>query len=173
MNTETIALFISIIAAAAWIPSIIVLLKKRTILGKIISRYDNFNSTETFFLFKLGVLSKNKSFNLESIKCKIIFEDGTEYISKARNTRKVIFNGNEKLDITPDEYINNFTTMPKNTNISGYLLFAYNVVKDTVRIKKTIFIFTSFENKSHSLEFDEKDIDGQELLYDDSIWEKQ
>jgi len=173
MTTEAIiTLLISIIGALAWLPRILDKLKKQELHGKIISRYNNFNDKETFFLFKMSLFSKNKTFHLMEVSCSIEFEDGQQFSSIARNMRKVVFNQNEELQILGKDFINNFSILPNDVNVEGYLFFSFGFVKQTVKITKTTFIFKSFENQTKTLPFNEKDIDDRQLFYDDTIWKK-
>jgi len=87
--------------------------------------------------------------------------------------RKVIFNRNQELQISGKDFINNFAILPNDQNIVGYLMFKFEHIKKETKIKKTVFIFRSFENKEIKLIFNEKTIDENQLFYDDSIWRKQ
>jgi|WetSurMetagenome_2_1015567.scaffolds.fasta_scaffold1055865_1 hypothetical protein len=168
---ETLTLIISLIGALAWLPTIFETIRKRKLSGKMISRYNNFNSNDTFFLFKLNIFSKNKDLYLKDVFCEIEFEDGITYKGIASNMRLVIFNGNEKLKILGTNFINNLSVLPKNTGVEGYLYFSYNFVRKE-QIKNTKFEFITFENKKYILDFKESDINSKTLFYDDSIWEK-
>ncbi|MFA5050903.1 MAG: hypothetical protein WC499_02195 [Patescibacteria group bacterium] len=170
---EILTFILALTGALAWLPSIVELFKHQKLFGKIISRYDNYNDTQTFFLFKLSILLKNKSFNIREIECLIKYEDNQIFSDKARNMRKIIFNRNEELGILGKDFINNLAILPNDQNIVGYLFFTFEHVKKETKIIKTTFIFRSFENKEIKLVFDEKDIDGKQLFYDDSIWNKK
>ncbi len=87
--------------------------------------------------------------------------------------RKIIFNGNEELQVSSKEFINNFAILQNDQNIEGYLFFAFEHVKQDTRIIKTTFLFKSFEGEEKKLIFNEKDIDGKQLLHDDYIWIKK
>jgi len=84
---------LALIGALSWTPTIIKFLKPNKLMGKMISRYSNLNKdkTQTFFLFKLSILSKNKSFNLKQIKCEIEDLDGNKFLAPAGNYRIVVF----------------------------------------------------------------------------------
>jgi len=172
MSIGILTLILSVIGALAWLPEIISLLKKQEIFGKIISRYGNYNDKETFFLFKLGLFSKNKTFDLKEVSCEIEFEDGQRFNSVSRNMRKVIFNRNEELQILGKEFINNFAILPSDSNLEGYLFFSFEFVKKTIKMTKTTFLFKSFNNREKKVVFNERDIDERQLFYDDSIWKK-
>lgn len=165
---QIITLMISSIGALAWLPQIITLLKRQRILGKIISRYDK----QTFFLFKLSLFSKNKPFQLKNVSCVILFEDGQEFKDITRNMRRVIFNGDEELQVLGKDFINNFSFLPANENIEGYLFFSFSFSNRESSIKKTSFIFESYDKKRRALDFIEKEIDSKQMFFDDSIWEK-
>lgn len=170
---EIMTLIISIIGAGAWIPSIVKFVKRNKIYGKLISRYNNYNGTETFFLFKVSVLIENKDFNLKDIKCEIEYEDGQIFISSACNMRKIIFNDNEELDFSKINFLNNISIFICNKNLSGYLFFKFGFVKPTTKIKKTKFIFIDYNNNEKTLLFVENEIESTKLFYDDTIWIKK
>jgi len=172
-TTEKVTLLISIIGALAWLPQLFDLFKSQEILGKIISRYDNFNDKQSFYLYKLSLFSKNKPFHLKQITCTLEYDDGQKFNDTARNMRYVIFNGNEELQVLGKEYINNFSILPNDTNIEGYLFFCYDFSNRTSKIIKTTFTFESYDDKVRTLSFEEKYIDGKQLFYDDSIWKKK
>lgn len=172
-GTEIITLIISLAGALAWLPQIINWCRRQKLFGKIISRYNNYSDTTTFFLFKLSLLIKNKPLNIAEIQCKIEYEDGQIFSDKARNMRKVVFNGNEELLVLGKNFINNFAILRNDQNIEGYLFFAFEHVKKETKLTKTTFIFKSFDGKEKKLVFNEKDLDGKQLFYDDSIWNKK
>jgi len=169
---EFLTLIISLIGAGAWIPSIINLLRRNRIYGKMISRYNNCNDNDTFFLFKLSILIENKDFNLKDIECEIEFEDGQILKSTALNMRKITFNKNEELTVSGINFLNNISVLNCNKNQEGYLFFKYGIVKPTTKIIKTKFIFIDYKNKKKYLTFVENEIESKKLFYDDSIWKQ-
>ncbi len=172
-NTEILTSGLSLAGALAWLPQIIKLTTRQKLFGKIISRYVNYNKTETAFLFKLSLLIKNKPLHLKEIQCQIEYEDGQIFSDRARNMRKVIFNENEELRVLGKNFVNNFAILKNDQNIEGYLLFIFENIKKQTKIVKTTFIFRSFDGKEKKLGFNEKDIDVEQLFYDDSIWNKK
>lgn len=162
------------IGALAWIPNIIPFLKPNKIIGKIISRYMNLNKdkTQTFFIFKLSIISKNRPFNLGQIKCELEDLDGNKFIATAVNNRLTIFTFERpyKLLLSGDQFLNNFSIIPADKNIVGYLSFKFEGNLDC-KLKSTTFIFESFDNKILTLKFDESKINKDQLFFDDSIWE--
>jgi hypothetical protein len=161
--------------------SIIIIVKcfiPGVIEGKIISRYNNLNEqrSHTFFLYKLSILSKNKPFNLRQIKCEIEDINGNRFIASAINNRLVKFvspedkNKLQKLIVPGDEFLNNSCFLPANKNISGYLFFKFEGNLDR-EIRSTTFFFESFGQKIKKMKFKESDILGEQLFWDNSIWQ--
>ena len=179
MNEEIIlwtSFILALIGALAWIPDIIEYFKKISLNGKIISRYNNLTADkqQTFFLFKLSILFMNKSFNLKQIRCEIVDNDGNIYKSTARNLRKIVFgfdDGHYQCTANGDEFLNNFAVFTSGANVSGYLFFSFHENLDR-SIKSTKFIFESFEGKVLSLNFNETEIRGDELWFDEDLWNK-
>lgn len=165
---------LALIGALAWMPSIVTWLKPNKIVGKMISRYNNLNAdrTQTLFLYKLSILSKNKSFNLNQIKCEIEDHDGNKFLASAENNRLVVFTyeNPKKLLVSGEDFLNNSSFLSSNKNITGYLFFKFNGDLDFKPLSTT-FIFESFENKIRRLKIKESDTLGKELFFDDTIWQ--
>ncbi len=167
---------IAVIGALAWTPSIIKFFQPNKIVGKMISRYSNLNKdqSETYFIFKLAILSKNKDFNLKRIKCEIEDINGNKVIATAQNSRIIVFvhDGQpNKLLIPSDTLLNNTTLLPEDKNIVGYLYFKFNENFDR-KFRSTSFIFESFDKKIKELKFKESEITSNQLFFDDKIWKQ-
>ena len=179
---------IGVISICGGIPGIYSFFQHSEIRGKIISRYNNLNNdqTQTMFIFKLSLYSKNKPFNIKQIKCQIEDTEGNRFDSIAVNNTLIYFT-NKKLDkvdsagvqkyidkpqtflVDGKEFLNNYSFIPKNENISGYLYFVFDQNLDG-KIRSTSFIFESFDNKIQQINFPESNIKSVELLHDDTIW---
>ncbi|MCP4259203.1 MAG: hypothetical protein GY774_17100 [Planctomycetes bacterium] len=181
----TLTSFLAVVGALGGLASIKMIVDYFTpckIVGKMISRYYNVNTkdkTQTFFLFKLSVLAKNKPFNLRQIKCEIEDSNGKTFLASALNMRYVIFTNPgdkddkyivQKLLVSGDEYLNNSSFLPVNKNVDGYLIFTFEGNLDC-EIWSTTFIFESFVKRIEKLEFKESDIHGKHLFWDDNIWQ--
>lgn len=190
----TLTLVIAIIGALGGLASLKMIVdycRPCTIVGKMISRYDavNKNKTQTLMLFKLSVLCKNKPFNLRQIKCQIEDEEGNMFLASAANNRYVQFpfpplealveepkasreqlEAPHRLLVSGDEFLNNSSFLPANKNVVGYLFFRFDGVLDR-KFESTTFIFESFGKKTKKLELKESDIQGEQLLHDDTIWQ--
>ncbi len=167
---------IAVIGALAWTPSIIKFFQPNKIVGKMISRYANLNKdqSETYFVYKIAILSKNKEFNLKHIKCEIEDINGNKVIATAQNSRIIVFAHDgqpNKLLIPSDTFLNNNTLLPEDKNIVGYLYFKFKDNLDR-KIRSTSFIFESFDNKTKVLKFKESEISSDQLFFDDAIWKQ-
>lgn len=168
---------LALVGALAWIPTVIVHLKKISLRGKIISRYVNYTEgkKETLILYKLSIILLNKSFNLKQIRCEIVDKDGNSYKSTAGNWREIKFcfgesNKEFKCTVNGNEYLNNHVQIPANISVPSYLFFKFHVDLER-QLESTKFIFESFEGEIISLVFKEAGIQGGELWFDDSVWE--
>jgi hypothetical protein len=170
--------FIGALGGLASVKMVVDYCRPCRIVGKMISRYNNINrdETQTFFLFKLSVLAKHKPFSLRQIKCEIEDLKGEKFTAPALNNRLVVFAAPEdnsirqKLSVSGEDFLNNSSFLPVNTNIDGYLFFRFEGNLDR-EIRSTTFIFESFENKMKKLEFRESDIHREQLFWDDTIWQ--
>jgi len=103
------------------------------------------------------------------VECIIEYEDRQKFSDKSRNKYEAMrFNipgrGTYTLQIDGKMFLNNFAFFPNETNITGFLYFEFECAKTD--IKKTTFIFKSFNNKEKKLIFNEKEIDEKELLFE-------
>lgn len=174
---------LALIGALAWLPQILVWMKKDRIEGKIISMYLNFvkipkdkSKIKIALLFKLSVVSINKDFFLKDIDLKIRFSSSKHIISTtSRNWRSLIFTFDKcpkKLNVPDSQFLNNLSVLKRNTPEVGYLSFLIDYNKDEP-IEELEFIFKSYKsNKKKILKFTKKDIKEEKLLFDDSIWVK-
>lgn len=166
-------LVVAAIGALAWLPSILSLFEKSEIEGKLLSRYSNINKdrTQSMFLFKISLFSKNKPFDLKNISCEFEFENGEKLSANASNNRVTVFTFDTtyKLLLTGEEFINNYSFLPANENKVGYLYFQPNGDLDH-KLNSTTFIFESFDNKTQKVVFQEKSIHEEQLFFDDTIW---
>ncbi|RKY34876.1 MAG: hypothetical protein DRP78_06035 [Candidatus Omnitrophota bacterium] len=97
---------------------------------------------------------------------------GEKFVATAGNNRlvKFTFDGQQRKLISPiDEFLNNFSFFPAETNMTGYIFFKFSGNLER-KINLTTFIFESFDNKIKKLCFKQKDIQEECLLFDDSIW---
>jgi hypothetical protein len=165
---------LALIGALAWMPHILDFFKKSKIEGKTISRYNNINAdkTETIFLFKLSIFSKNKSFNLKQISCEIEDLNGKIFLATARNNRLIVFTFEKpyKLLVPENQFLNNFSLLPADKNVVGYLCFHFAGNLDR-KLRTTTFILESFNKRVQRLRFQESDVHKEQLLFDDTIWQ--
>ena len=166
---------LALIGALAWTPALISLLKPNRIVGKMISRYRNLNEdkSQTLFLFKLSILSKNKSFNLKQIKCEIENLNSEKFLALAANYRLIVFTQNnnlQKLLLSGEDFLNNSSFLPRDKNIVGYLVFKFDGSLDFKPLSTT-FIFNSFEDKVRKLKIKESNVFEGQLFFDDTIWQ--
>ncbi len=189
-----ITLFVAIFGAFGGLASVKMIVNHFTpgeIKGKMISRYVNLNkdNTQTFFLYKISILSQSKSFNLRKIKCEIEDPNSNKFFASATNKRQIVFIGpkpqnlkkqinnyqenlqliHHQLLISGDEFLNNSSFFPMNENIVGYLFFVFEGDLN-FKCHSTTFIFESFDGKTKKLKIEEKDIKPEDLFYDDTIW---
>ena len=168
------AFILALIGALAWTPTILEFFKRSEIEGKIISRYNNLNrdKTQTMFLYKLSIFSKNKSFNIKNISCELEDLNGEKFLAAARNNRLVIFTFEKpyKLLVPGNEFLNNYSFLPADKNVVGYLCFHFDGNLDRI-LKSTTFIFESFDNKVKRLNVQESNLQKEQLFFDDTIWQ--
>lgn len=182
-------LIVAIIGILGGIPGICNFFRKSKLEGKIISRYNNINPNmkKSLLLFKLSLFSKNKPFNIKQISCQIEDVEGKKSYAAAFNSRLTVFVNKEidkllpsgeinfiekkqRLLISEDKFLNNYSFFPAEKNITGYLLFKFDCILEQ-KWKTTTFIFESFDKKIQRIKFQESILKKEALFYDDSIWE--
>lgn len=161
---------------AAWIPFLYEKFSPNLIKGKLISQYDNVGQfrgeAKELFLFKLGIISLNQSFDLKDIDIDINFEQHGWVHSSSVNPRKTYFTLENKLKrlIVPEQsFLNNLTILKKDEPVVGYLMTNTPVYPND-KILEIKFIFKSFQRDKKVLSFKTAELDETKLFYDDSIW---
>jgi hypothetical protein len=183
-------LIIALIGAFGGVPYLWNLIfVKSEIQGKIISRYDNINPNEqsTMFLFKLSFFAKNKPYNIKQISCQIQDIEGKKFDAIAFNSRLTVFTNKvidglspsgkpnfiekqQRLLVSEDKFLNNYSFFPAEKNVTGYLLFKFGEILDK-ELESTTFVFESFNGRIKKITFKEAKIKDFSLFYDDTIWE--
>ena len=188
-NWKFWTLVVAIIGTCGGIPGIYNFFQKNKIEGKIISRYSNStkDGTQTIFVFKLSLFAKNKHFNIKQISCEIEDMEGKKNNAIAYNSRITIFmirkqdgllpsgemnfiEKSQRLLVPGDKFLNNYSFLPEEKNITGYLCFKFDGNLDR-QLKSTTFIFESFGKKTRRVKIKESEIKKESLFHDDSIWE--
>jgi hypothetical protein len=180
-----IAIFGLIIALIGAIPQIINWCNKTEIKGKLISNYGSFvhlpekKLQQLVFVQKLSIFSKNNDFYLKDVKVFIKFPSSQKEIEcKIWNWRddglklKLLENDNptdKTLKINPNEYINHFSVLTKNSSIVGYLSFSVDYQKDE-KFEYVKYEFIDFNNKSKEFILNATDLESNKLYHDSSIW---
>lgn len=134
-------------------------------------------------LVKLSVLVENQELAINDIMCTIKLKNGNTFSSNALSARNLKFGFNSLNDNKThtyklfhhinDKFINHFTVIPKETAMSGYLIFCFDRCKDLSDLEATIFEFENFTNKKLILEIKESSLNSDKLLFDESIWDIQ
>ena len=180
--TAVIGIGIALIGA---VPQVINWLSINTIHGKLISNYSSIvefpskKTLETVFVQKLSLFSKNDDFFLKDIKVFINYPgsdseiEATIWVWKT-NGLSLTFKDNalevnKTLNINPNDYILNFTVLPKNTSLTGYISYSVSYTKNEM-FEYVKYQFVDFDDKVKELIINETDIISNKLLHDDSIW---
>jgi hypothetical protein len=173
-NWTLILTFLGVIAA--WVPFLYERLVSTSIEGKIISQYDNLGTFQgkpaTMFIFKLGVIAINKSYNVKDIDVDIQYEKYGWTHNTSVSQRETFFtldNKVKRLTVPQQEFLNNLTILKKDEPVVGYIFVATPLINE--KIVEVKFIFNSFSGKKKVLSFNQNNIDSTKLFYDDSIWQ--
>jgi len=177
-------LIISIIGAAAWTPFLYeTFFKKVSIKGKILSLYQNVGKVakneqaQSIYVLKVSLFAKDKPFYLKDIDVLVKFPSAKKHIKgKIYNWRDLKFTFDEDgkkivktLDIPNSEYINHFSMLPQDKDITGYLSFSINYTKDEM-FEHIKFMFEDYSNHKKELVITHDEIKPNKLIHDDSIW---
>ena len=177
ISWETIA---AITGALAWLPWIFEKLSFSKIYGNVISyilNSGNFNNKDgLLYFFKLSISCINKNFNVKSINIFVKYPNSNEWkkgsIFWARTSNWVINNGEptKKLILPNDNFLGFINVLEKDKSNFYYLTFLveHPQLEEFQKIK---FEFINHKNKKRSFEILHKEINGDTMLFDDSIWE--
>ena len=172
---------IGIIGAAAWLPTIFEYFKTPIIKGKILSTYASVvtiqGKKQAAYVVKLSLFTQNKTLNLKDINISMKFPDTKEIEGNIFMFRSASFMFNEngqdiikKLRVPIQEYIYNFSSLPKEETVIGYITFTANEIIDKP-FEYLTFTFIDYKNKEYKLKFMGSELTSNKLLFDDSIWE--
>jgi hypothetical protein len=172
-----VGLLIALIGA---IPQIIVWINKTEIKGKLISNYVIIG-TQSVFVHKLSLFSKNNDFFLRDIKVYIKYPSKqselptTVWLWRTNGLKMTTKENGAIVDKTfivdPSQYLIHFTVFPKNVTVVGYISFSTNYLKDEM-FEYVKYEFINFENKKKILIINSADIESNKLLYDDNVWKE-
>ncbi len=180
-----IATIIGLIGAAAWVPQIYDWTLQPDLEGKILSQYHNYGSflndtAETsIILQKLSLFSKKKDFFNKSLRVYLKFPDKkNEVEAKIIAPRVMVFTFSEnnepirkRLKVNPDEHLIHMIVFPKSQSITGYLLFKLDF-KVSLNYEYIRYVFQGYSEDKHEIIINSTDIKENELLHDESIWER-
>lgn len=158
---------------AAWVPFVIEIWRKPEIQGKVISQYENHNSAESFFVFRLGLVCLNKSYYLKDVDVDIQYLKAGWVKATAINNRSLVFklDGRDmRLKVGGSSFINNIPLLLKDEMVDGFILTKTAYFHDD-KIVKVIFKFISYDGVVKEVVINENDIRTEKVLFDDGIWE--
>jgi hypothetical protein len=180
--TAVIGIGIALIGA---VPQVMNWLSINTIHVKLISNYCSIvkfpieNTLETVYVQKLSLSSKNDDFFLKDIKVFIKYPgndseiEATIWIWKTNGLSLTFIENamevNKTLNINPNDYILNFTVLPKNASLTGYISYSVSYTKDEM-FEYVKYQFIDFNDKVKERIITKADIRSNKLLHDDSIW---
>lgn len=176
ISWETI---IAVIGALAWIPWIFEKLSRSEIYGNVISYILNggkFNNKEgLMYFFKLSISCINKNFNIKSINILVKYPNSDEWkngsVFWARTSSWVINNGepSKQLTLPNDNFLGFINVLEKDKSNFYYVTFLveHNQLEEFEKIK---FEFINHKDDKKSFEILSKEINGDKMLFDDSIW---
>lgn len=170
---------IAVIGALAWIPWIFEKLSRSKIYGNVISYILNsgkFNNKEgLMYFFKLSISCINKNFNIKSINILVKYPNSDEWkkgsVFWARTSSWVINNGepSKQLTLPNDNFLGFINVLEKDKSNFYYVTFLveHNQIEEFEKIK---FEFINHKGDKKSFEILSKEINGDKMLFDDSIW---
>lgn len=127
------------------------------------------------YFFKLSISCINKNFNIKTIDIFVKYPNSNEWkkgsIFWARTSSWVISNGqpSKQLTLPNDNFLGFINVLEKDKSNFYYLTFLveHPQLEEFEKIK---FEFINHKNDKKSFEILHKEINGDRMLFDDSIW---
>ena len=173
---------VAMIGAFAWLPTILNLMKPTKIEGKILSQYANLGKLPNghdagIIVQKLSLYSKNRNFNLKDMEVYLKFPNIKDEIRCQLWTwRNLYFTFDEdgkkvqrKLNLEVKDYLLQFTLLPKDQSVVGYLSFSFDHTKDE-KWDQIRYVFIDFDGNRKKLVIKKDNISDNTQVFDDKIW---
>ncbi|MBM2833809.1 MAG: hypothetical protein HW406_970 [Candidatus Brocadiaceae bacterium] len=172
---------LALIGASAWLaPYVYKQFAKPSLKGRVVSHFENageFNSKKCLMHFlALNVTSLNRCFNIKDIQISIRYKNASDkYNGKLFWARKNEWAGPNqerlRLAVLPEDTLPFVGTIPQDITKRIYMTFKVDKA-EFEEFEEIMIVFNEESGCKSTIVIDKNSIDGDQILWDDRIWQR-